>query len=102
MYRVTKSLQTGTGLDSRLNKGFSKARDVRAKLVPFRNSASVVGEETEFGDIGESEFKRAKDSFVVEVLVDSVQVEKFTLVISDRENNLWEMEMESPIQGNTL
>jgi pimeloyl-ACP methyl ester carboxylesterase len=81
-----------------LNKGTSIARDVRAKLVPFRNSASVLVEETEYGDIEESGFKSANSYFEFQVLVDSVQVEKFTLVISDGEKNLWERDLEIPIK----
>jgi S-formylglutathione hydrolase FrmB len=81
-----------------LNKGFSRAKEVRATLSATRKSATIVQGHSEFGGIGANEIKTCQSPFLFHVSADSIEIEKFKLTIQDENNNQWVDFFEIPLR----
>ena len=83
---------------SLLNKGLSTAKNIKAKLSPTRNNATITQSESGFGSIAINEIKAGKVSFAFRVEPDSIEIEKFKLTIQDDNKNEWIEFFEIPIK----
>jgi hypothetical protein len=72
-----------------LNKGFGTAEKVSAKLVATMESAKVLNDVAEFGNLQPGEIQKSKESFSFRVNSDSVEIERFKLVVTDDAGNKW-------------
>ena len=72
-----------------LNKGIVKGEEIRATLSATRKSASVIKADADFGTIGSNETGESKTGFIFRVNSDSIEIEKFQLIIKDKNNNEW-------------
>ena len=72
-----------------LNKGLSMGKNIKARLSATRKSANVVQGQSEFGSIGVNEIKSCQTPFSFRVQADSIEIEKFKLIIQDEKNNEW-------------
>jgi hypothetical protein len=80
-----------------LNKGGSQARAVTAKLLATRESARVIDNASSFGSIDVNKIKETDEPFTFTVQVDSIEMERFQLVISDRDKHEWKDFIDVPI-----
>lgn len=85
---------------SLLNKGGSPAVGVMAKLLETRESARVIQNVSSFGSITVNETKEPKQEFTFLVQVDSIEVERFKLVISDQYQHEWTEFIDIPIKAD--
>jgi len=81
-----------------LNKGFSEAKNLSAKLSATRNNATVKQSESKFGNIAMNEIKSSEIPFSFRVENDSIEIEKFKLTVHDESNNEWVEFFEIPIR----
>jgi len=81
-----------------LNKGGAKAEGIKAKLLGTRNSVNVIHDESEYGNIAINEIKSAHIPFTFFVHSDSIEIERFKLIISDKNNNEWSEYIEIPLK----
>ncbi len=72
-----------------LNKGGSSAEGVRAKLLETRKSARIIHAESTYGGIAVNETKEPEGPFTFYVQVDSIEMERFKLIITDEDKNEW-------------
>ncbi len=80
-----------------LNKGGTKADGVIAELTATRNNAKIIKSKVEFGSINVNEIKKSITPFIFYVNADSIEIEKFKLVIRDNKNKEWTNFFEVPI-----
>jgi poly(3-hydroxybutyrate) depolymerase len=80
-----------------VNKGGSRAAGVSAKLEGTRSSARVEGHAAAYGDIGINETKDPANPFTFRVQVDSIAVERFRLLITDRDHHEWTEFVDIPL-----
>ena len=81
-----------------LNKGGTKAEGVKVKLLATRNSANVMNNESKFGSIPINEIKGSHTPFTFFVHPDSIEIERFKLIITDKYNNEWSEFIEIPLK----
>jgi hypothetical protein len=81
-----------------LNKGQVKAENITAKLSATRNSAKVINDQAEYGNIGINEIQGGQRSFSFNVQADTIEIEKFKLTIKDKYNNEWTDFLEIPLK----
>ncbi len=79
------------------NKGGSKAEGVSAKLSGTRNSARVIRDASSYGGIAVNQTKAPESTFIFVVQVDSVEVERFRLLITDKDQHEWNDFIEIPL-----
>jgi hypothetical protein len=72
-----------------LNKGNSKADNVKAKLLPVKNYVIIKNDKSEFGNIGVNGMVESNKSFSFNVQTDSIEISKFRLTITDGNKNEW-------------
>jgi poly(3-hydroxybutyrate) depolymerase len=72
-----------------MNKGGSPAGAVTAQFVETRKSARVIQNTSAFGNIAINETKDPDGPFTFTVQVDSIEVERFKLIIRDQDKNEW-------------
>ena len=80
-----------------MNKGGSPAGAVTAQFVETRKSARVIQNASTFGSIAVNESKDPDRAFTFSVQVDSIEMEKFQLIISDMDKNEWTEYLEIPL-----
>jgi S-formylglutathione hydrolase FrmB len=80
-----------------LNKGMSAAKNAKATISAFRSNVKIINGTTTFGSVGINEIKNgeAAVSFIVEV--DTVDLIKFRIQLSDG-NNQWTQYIDVPIK----
>ena len=83
-----------------LNKGGSKAQGVTAKLVNNRESARVIQSSSSYGEMAVGEVKDPDAPFTFTVDVDSIEIERFWLHISDENRNQWKGFIDIPLMAN--
>ena len=83
-----------------LNKGLSMGKNIKARLLATRKSANIVQGQSEFGSIGVNEIKSCLTPFSFRVQADSIEIEKFKLIIQDEKNNEWVEFFEIPLKKN--
>ncbi len=81
-----------------LNKGGANAEGVKAKLLATKNSTKIIHDESEYGSIAIGEIKDTHIPFTFFVQSDSFEIEKFKLVITDKNNNEWTGFFEIPLR----
>ncbi len=81
-----------------LNKGVMEANGVRVKLIATKNSVNVIHTESEFGDIAVNEIQNSRKPFTFYVQSDSIEIERFKLIITDKNNNEWNGFIEIPLK----
>ncbi len=81
-----------------LNKGGSPAVGVMAKLLQTRKSARVIQNVSRFGSIAVNETIEPEKAFTFSVQVDSIEVERFKLIISDQYLHEWTAFIDIPIK----
>lgn len=81
-----------------LNKGLTSAKNVKAKLSAIRSSMNIIKSESEFGNIAVNEIQDCKIPFTFNVQADSIEIEKFMLIIQDENNNKWSEFFEVPLK----
>jgi S-formylglutathione hydrolase FrmB len=81
-----------------LNKGFSEAKNLTAKLSAIRSNAVVKQGESKFGNIAMNELKSCEIPFSFRVENDSIEIEKFKLTIQDDNKNKWIDFFEIPLK----
>ena len=72
-----------------LNKGGTIAKGVKAKLLKTRNSATVVHDESGYGSMEVNNTKDPSIPFTFIVQTDSIEMERFQLIITDKKSNEW-------------
>ena len=72
-----------------LNKGGTIAKGVKAKLLATKNSANVLHDESGYGSIEVNGTKAPSTPFTFIVQTDSIEMERFKLIITDENNNEW-------------
>ncbi len=81
-----------------LNKGGIKAEGVKAKLLATRNSVNVIHNKSQYGNIAVNEIKDTNIPFTFFVRSDSIEIERFKLLITDKNNNEWSEFIEIPLK----
>ena len=81
-----------------LNKGGVEAEGVKAKLFATRNSANVIHGEAEYGSLAINEIKDSHGPFTFFIQSDSIEMERFKLIITDKNNNEWSEFLEIPLR----
>lgn len=81
-----------------LNKGVTEANGVKAKIYATRNNDTVMKNESEFGSIASNEIRDSGSPFTFYVKSDSIEIEKFKLVITDKNKNRWFEYFEIPLR----
>lgn len=81
-----------------LNKGLSAGKNIRAKLSATKRSATIIKSESNFGNIAVNEIRSGQTPFAFRVQADSVEVEKFKLIIQDQNKNEWVEFFEIPVK----
>ena len=81
-----------------LNKGGIKAEGVKTKLLATRNSVNVIHNESEYGSIAVNEIKDTNIPFTFFVRSDSIEIERFKLLITDKNKNEWSEFIEIPLK----
>lgn len=81
-----------------LNKGGTHAEGVKVKLLPTRSSAKVLLGETSYGHISVNEKTDPQHPFTFLVQSDSVEIERFKLLITDENNNKWSEFLDVPLR----
>jgi len=85
-----------------LNKGKSRAEGVKAVISPARKSASVSTAAADIGNIDVNGKVVSKMPVVFRVSQDSIETEKFKLVITDKAKNEWVEYFAVPLFNKTL
>jgi poly(3-hydroxybutyrate) depolymerase len=80
-----------------LNKGVTKGEGIKATLSATRKSASVIKGEAVFGAILPNEAKASESVFSFRVQSDTIEIEKFLLTVTDKNNNEWKEYFEVPL-----
>jgi S-formylglutathione hydrolase FrmB len=80
------------------NKGGSPAEDVKATLLETRKSARVIQSVSDFGSIDVNKTKDSGGPFTFSVQVDSIEIERFQVTITDRDNHKWTEFIDIPIK----
>ena len=80
-----------------VNKGGSRAAGVHTKFEGTRSSARVLGHMAAYGDIGVNETKDPEKPFTFMVQVDSVVMERFRLLVTDRDQHEWTEFIDIPV-----
>ncbi len=80
-----------------LNKGGSRAEDVKATLLETRKSARVIQNVSDFGSIDVNKTEDSGKPFTFSVQVDSIEMERFQVIITDRDNHKWTEFIDIPI-----
>ena len=83
-----------------LNKGGSRAGGVSAKLLETRKSARVIQDASTYGSISVNETKDPDSPFTFYVQVDSIEMERFELIITDQDKNEWTEFIEIPLMAD--
>lgn len=83
-----------------LNKGLSRANNVRANLSATRNHVKIINNESTFGNIEVNETEICLKSYSFIVQADSIEISKFRLTIQDENNNKWTEFFELPLKNN--
>ena len=81
-----------------LNKGMSKADDLKIKLSATRNSAKIIRGDSYLAGIGVNEIKECQLPFSFLVEADTIEIEKFRLTVKDGKNNEWIDYIEIPVK----
>jgi Putative esterase len=81
-----------------LNKGFSNAKNIKAKLSATKGSTHVIQSMSEFGNIGVNKMHVCQIPFTFEVQSDTIEIVKFRLRAYDGDNNEWIVFFEIPIK----
>lgn len=81
-----------------LNKGGIKGENVKAKLIATKNNVDVIKSESQFGNIDVNEIHSARNLFIFNMHTDSIEIEKFKMVIQDADMNEWTDFLEIPIK----
>ena len=81
-----------------LNKGISTGKKIKATLSATKGSTVVVQSESAFGDLAANEIKTGQIPFSFRADNDSIEVEKFKLIIRDENKNEWTEFFELPIE----
>jgi hypothetical protein len=80
-----------------LNKGVATAEGMKATLSAMRKSALVIHSQADYGSLSSNESAESKSSFTFRVQSDTIEIEKFLLTISDKNNNEWKSYFEVPV-----
>ena len=72
-----------------LNKGSADAEQVKATLIPVRENARVIRNSSDFGSIPVSAIRGCSSPFVFTVSPDTIEIERFRLVIRDVHGHEW-------------
>jgi len=81
-----------------LNKGGSSAGGVTAKLLETRKSARVIHNTSTYGSLDINEKKEPDTPFSFSVQIDSIEVERFQLIITDQDNDEWTEFLDIPVK----
>ncbi len=81
-----------------LNKGGTRANRVSAELQATRDNATIIKDTTDYGNIPVNEVKKSNSCFTFYAKADSIEVEKFTVVMKDSDNRQWTDSIEVPIK----
>jgi poly(3-hydroxybutyrate) depolymerase len=80
-----------------MNKGGNRAGGVTAKLLETRKSARIIHGESTYGGIEVNETKEPDGPFTFSVHVDSIEIERFNLIITDQDKNEWTEYIDIPL-----
>ncbi len=80
-----------------MNKGGSNASGVSAKILETRKSARIIQDESEYGSIPVNETKDPERLFSFNVQVESIEMERFKLIITDQDQHEWSDFIDIPI-----
>ena len=72
-----------------VNKGMSTAKNVRAQIFATTSDVKVVNHVSEYGNIGINEQKTGNGVVSFQVRADTVEIERFSLIIQDENNFTW-------------
>ncbi|MEN8229070.1 MAG: alpha/beta hydrolase-fold protein [Bacteroidota bacterium] len=81
-----------------LNKGGMEAKGVTAKLLTTRKSAKVVNNDSEYGTIAINEIIDSHVPFTFFVQSDHIEMERFKLLITDKNNHEWSEYLDIPLR----
>lgn len=85
---------------SLLNKGTQMANEVVAELQSTRKSASVLQQQSIFGNINPDEIKSESKLFSFIVNDIDVEIERFKIIIRDANENEWTESIDIPIRAS--
>jgi hypothetical protein len=71
------------------NKGGRTAKGITAQLTGTRESVRMMEDAGIYGDIDANKTKKSESPFVFSVWVDSIEVERLKLLITDKDQNEW-------------
>ena len=80
-----------------LNKGGSRAGGVTAKLLATRQSARVLHNTSTYGSLAVNETKNPDGPFTFSVQADSIEMERFKLIITDQDKHEWTEFIDIPV-----
>ena len=80
-----------------LNKGGSRAGGVTAKLLGTRKSARVLHNTSTYGSLAVNETKNPDGPFTFSVQADSIEMERFKLIITDQDKHEWTEFIDIPV-----
>jgi len=81
-----------------LNKGLRTAEGITATMIPARKTAAIISGVSAFPDIPVNEVREGRNLFSFIVKTDSIEIEKFRLIIRDRKKNQWDGIIEIPLR----
>jgi len=81
-----------------LNKGGIEADGVKAKLFATGDSAIVIHDESEYGSLVINEIKDSHVPFTFIIQSDRNEIERFKLIITDKNNNEWSEFLDVPLR----
>ncbi len=81
-----------------MNKGQSIGKALKATLSATRNTATVLKNESVFGNIGINETASGQNPFAFKVDVDTIEIERFKLTVRDQNKNEWTEFIEIPLK----
>ena len=81
-----------------MNKGQSIGKALKATLSATRNTATVLKNESVFGNIGINETASGQNPFAFKVDVDIIEIERFKLTVRDQNKNEWTEFIEIPLK----
>lgn len=83
-----------------LNKGGRQAEGVSAELQPLRSSVNVIQDACGYGDIPVSETGSSPGLFAFKVQSDTIEIERFSVKISDESGNHWSETIDIPLMAD--
>lgn len=81
-----------------LNKGLADTEGIKVKLSATRKSATIIDDHTAIDRIAMNEIKECNKPFTFIASSDTIEISKFKLTITDKDDNEWSEFIEIPLR----